>query len=55
VIVTAVESAKENQLIPFQYIKHILERLPNIDTSDQAQLDTLLPWAPQIPQACRKD
>jgi len=55
VLYSIVESAKENQLVPFQYIKHVLERLPNINTSDPTELDTLLPWATEIPQACRKE
>lgn len=49
-----VETAKENGLIPFEYLKCIMERLPNIDTKNHAELDRLLPWADTLPETCRK-
>lgn len=49
-----VETAKENGLIPFEYLKYLLERLPNLDTKDQAALNTLLPYSKDIPDCCRK-
>jgi len=49
-----VETAKENGLIPFEYLKYLLERLPNIDTKDRDALDTLLPYSQDIPDYCRK-
>jgi hypothetical protein len=52
-IYSIVETAKENGLIPFEYIKYLLETLPNIDTQDEKALDQLLPWAPSIPQECK--
>jgi len=49
-----VETAKENGLIPFEYLKYLLERLPNIDTNDRTAVDTLLPYSEEIPDYCRK-
>jgi transposase len=49
-----IETAKENGLIPFEYLKYLLERLPNIDPKDLATVDTLLPYSQDIPGYCRK-
>jgi len=45
-----IETAKENLLNPFQYIKYLLEELPNTTTGD---LDKLLPWSDTLPDICR--
>ena len=45
-----LETAKENNLHPFQYIKYLLETLPTAKTSD---LDSLLPWSASLPDVCR--
>ena len=45
-----IETAKENNLNPFQYIKFLLEKLPNSKVSD---LDGLLPWSENLPDYCR--
>jgi hypothetical protein len=45
-----IETAKENGLIPFVYLKFLLETLPNATTS---QLDALLPWSTHLPLICR--
>jgi transposase/uncharacterized coiled-coil protein SlyX len=45
-----IETAKENNLNPFQYIKYILERLPSAKSSD---LEALLPWSKSLPDYCR--
>jgi len=47
-----IETAKENKLIPFEYVKYLLERLPNIDTEDPQALNALLPWSNDIPDSC---
>jgi transposase len=49
-----VETAKENGLIPFEYVKYLLERLPNVDTKAPAAIDQLLPWSQTLPDNCRK-
>jgi transposase len=53
IIYSIVETAKENGLIPFEYMKYLFEALPNIDTQDENALDNLLPWATSIPQHCK--
>lgn len=45
-----IETAKENNLNPFQYVKFLLERLPRTKTSG---LDALLPWSEELPDYCR--
>ncbi|MCL2761565.1 MAG: transposase domain-containing protein [Desulfuromonadales bacterium] len=50
VLYSIIETAKENNLHPFYYIKYLLEELPNAKTSD---LEALLPWSPGLPECCR--
>jgi transposase len=50
-----VETAKENDLIPYEYLKFLFQRLPTIDAMDMVALDKLLPWSKSIPQTCRKN
>jgi transposase len=45
-----IETAKENQLNPFQYLKFLLETLPTATTDD---LESLLPWSESLPEYCR--
>lgn len=48
-----VETAKENNLNPYRYIKYLLEKLPNIDIADEKVLDEMLPWSVSLPEICR--
>lgn len=48
-----VETAKENGLNPYAYLKHLLEQLPNIDLDDSAKIDKLMPWYVELPVLCR--
>jgi hypothetical protein len=50
IIYSVIETAKENHLHPFHYMKYLLETLPNAKTSE---LETLLPWSPSLPDCCR--
>jgi len=44
-----IETAKENDLKPYEYLKYIFETAPNIDIDDPEKLKMLLPWnAPVI-------
>ena len=52
------ETAKLNELRPYQYFEYILTELPkrcdekgNIDPND---LDDLMPWSKSLPEKCRK-
>ncbi|KKB37191.1 Mobile element protein [Bacillus thermotolerans] len=53
IIYSIVETAKENGLNPFNYLKYLFEQLPNMDMTDKPKLDQLLPWSPSIPAECR--
>jgi hypothetical protein len=45
-----IETAKENLLNPFQYVKFLLERLPSAKSNE---LEGLLPWSETLPDCCR--
>ena len=45
-----IETAKENNLKPFEYLNFLLETLPNATTS---ALDNLLPWIKDLPSEIR--
>jgi hypothetical protein len=45
-----IETAKENGLIPFEYLRVLLEELPNTTT---AQFENLLPWSDKLPPECK--
>jgi hypothetical protein len=49
-VYSIVETAKENGLIPFEYLRHLFEQLPNLGDKD---LDELLPWSESLPDTCR--
>ncbi len=53
IVQSIVETAKINNLKPFDYLKHLLEQLPNIDTCNNEALDKLLPWSDELPQSCK--
>jgi transposase len=48
-----VLTARENHLKPYEYIKFLLESLPNSDVKDQEVLDSFLPWSASIPESCK--
>jgi transposase len=50
VIYSIIETAKENGLNPFEYLKMVFEELPN---SPMSRLDELLPWSAGVPQRCK--
>ncbi len=52
IVYSIVETAKENGLNPQVYLKYLFEQLPNIDVTDIAALDLLLPWAPTVKANC---
>ena len=45
-----IETAKANNLNPYQYVKFLLEMLPGAKTAD---LESFLPWHDDIPDVCR--
>jgi len=44
-IYSIIESAKENRLNPYAYLNYLFEKLPNLDSKDDATIDALLPWS----------
>jgi len=48
IVYSVVETAKENGLIPFEYLKLLFERLPNLGEAD---IDELLPWSTTLPDS----
>lgn len=53
IIYSIVETAKENGLNPYYYLRFLFERLPNIDLTDKSALDKVLPWSTTLPIVCR--
>ena len=49
-IYSIIETAKENRLKPFEYLKHIFETMPNIPEDEYC---TLLPWGKELPADLR--
>lgn len=58
VIYSLSETAKANNLKPYEYFKHLLSELPNRagddGNIDPSGLDDLLPWAKDLPVECYK-
>lgn len=52
-IYSLVETAKENQLNPLNYLTYVFEQLPLLDHADPTTLDALLPWSESLPDDCR--
>lgn len=48
ILYSIVESAKLNGLIPFEYLKYILEIMPTMKLSEE-NIDRLLPWSKELP------
>jgi transposase/exonuclease VII small subunit len=53
VVYSIVETAKENGLKPFEYLTFLFEQLPNLDKSDPAAIEALMPWSDSVPDHCR--
>ncbi len=53
IIYSIIETAKENNLNPFEYLTYLFERLPNEDIDDMSVLDLLLPWSEALPERCK--
>ncbi|MFI3173343.1 MAG: transposase domain-containing protein [Eubacteriales bacterium] len=51
---TIVETAKLNNLNVFEYLKYLLEEMPNIDFYNNPELiNQYTPWAEELPDRCR--
>ena len=55
IIYIIVETAKANNLKPFDYVQHLLEEIPkHMNDKDCSFLEDLLPWAEKLPAGIRK-
>ena len=55
IIYSIVETAKANNLKPFDYVQHLLEEIPkHMDDRDCSFLEDLLPWSENLPAGIRK-
>ena len=55
IIYSIVETAKANNLKPFDYVQHLLEEiLKHMDDKDCSFLEDLLPWSGKLPAGIRK-
>ncbi len=54
-IYSIVETAKANNLKPYEYIKYLLETIPeHMEDKTRDFLEDLLPWSPSLPAEIRK-
>ncbi len=55
ILYSIAETAKANELKPYDYFKHILEEIPkHMDDKSLDFLDTLLPWSESLPENIKK-
>ena len=55
IIYSIVETAKANNLKPFDYVQHLLEEIPkHMNDRDCSFLENLLPWSEKLPAGIRK-
>lgn len=56
IIYSIVETAKANNLKPYDYIQYILEEIPkHMDDKARSFLENLLPWSENLPAEIRKN
>ena len=55
IIYSIVETAKANNLKPFDYVQYLLEEIPkHMNDNDCSFLEDLLPWSEKLPAGIRK-
>jgi len=52
IVFSIIETAKENLLKPFEYLKYVFERMPN---STYSQISEYLPWSKSLPESCKRN
>ena len=50
IVYSVIETAKENGLKPFEYLKFLFEVVPSTSIGT---LDALLPWGDAVPDFCK--
>ena len=54
-IYTLIETAKANNLKPYEYFEYLLEEIPkHMDDTDRNFLNKLLPWSSELPEHIQK-
>ena len=55
IIYSIVETAKANNLKPYDYVQYLLEEIPkHMDDADRSFIKNLLPWSENLPAGIRK-
>ncbi len=55
IIYSIAETAKVNNLKPYNYFEYLLEEIPkHMDDHDTSFCKDLLPWSDKLPAECRK-
>lgn len=55
IIYSIAETAKANDLKPYEYFEHLLTEIPkHMEDSDRSFLDDLLPWSEKLPKEIKK-
>ena len=55
IIYSIAETAKANNLKPYDYFEYLLTEIPNhMEETDRSFLKDLLPWSPNLPEHIRK-
>ena len=57
IVYSIAETAKANNLKPYQYFEYLLTELPeriSRKKDSTFSLDNLMPWSPKLPMSCRK-
>lgn len=55
IVYSIVETAKANNLKPYEYLKHLLTEIPkHMNDTNTSFVDDLLPWSEMLPEECRK-
>lgn len=49
-----IVTAKENEMKPYDYLKYLFERLPEIDLNNELELEEIMPWSQTIPEKIKK-
>lgn len=54
-VYSITETAKANQLKPYEYLKYLLTEIPkHMEDRNQDFLEELLPWSEHLPTECKK-
>lgn len=53
-VFSIIETARANEIDPYEYLVYIFKTLPNIDFISQPEiLDNYMPWSETLPEACK--